>query len=49
MMNKEKIFAFLRSIWPSVYRITNGAFYFLVLLIKNLIKMGVNQIKGSDV
>ncbi len=49
MMNKERLFAFLKSIWPSVYRITNGAFYSLLLLIKNLIRMGINQIKGSDV
>ncbi|MBI5045022.1 MAG: hypothetical protein HZC02_03785 [Candidatus Levybacteria bacterium] len=48
-MNKEQLTTYLKSIWPTVYRIINNTFYFLLLFIKNLIKMAINQIKGSDV
>lgn len=46
-MNKEKIYALLKAAWPTVYRITNGFFYFLLTLIRGSIKLAKDQIKGS--
>lgn len=36
--------AFLKQIWPTVYRIINGGVYFILNLIKNSVRMAVQQI-----
>ena len=37
---------FLKKIWPYIYRIINGIFYFIFSIIKNGVKSGIDQIKG---
>lgn len=37
----------LKQIWPTVYRIINGSLYFLLTTCKSIIKMSIDQIKGS--
>lgn len=36
---------FLIQIWPTVYRIINGIFYFLLSLIKQTVNLAIKQIK----
>lgn len=37
----------LKQIWPTIYRVVNGSFYFLMSTIKSIIKMSIEQIKGN--
>lgn len=37
----------LKKIWPTIYRVINGSLYFLLNLIKSIVKMSIEQIKGS--
>lgn len=46
-MNKERLLAFLKSIWPTVYRIINGGFYFLLNLIRTFVRVTIEMIKGT--
>lgn len=39
--------SFLKSIWPTVYKIINRFLYFLVSLIKGIFKYAFRQIKDS--
>jgi len=43
--NKFKTFAIL--IWPTIYRIINTILYFILSLIKSIISIAINQIKGG--
>lgn len=47
-MNREQAYAYLKSIWPTVYRIINGAFYFLLSLIKTFFKVAIEEFKGGN-
>ena len=38
---------FLRKIWPTVYRIINTIFLFLVSLIRTFVRLALRQIKDS--
>lgn len=46
-MNKERAYAYLKAVWPTVYRITNGFFYFLLTLIRGSVKLAIRQLKGA--
>ncbi len=46
-MNSGSIKRFLYNIWPGVYRMINGIFYFLINFFKGLIKMMINQVKHN--
>lgn len=43
--NKFKNIAIL--IWPTIYRIINTILYFFLSLIKSIIKIAIEQIKGG--
>ena len=45
--NKFKTIAL--SIWPTIYRIINTVLYFFLSLIKSIIKIAIEQIKGGRV
>jgi len=45
--NKFKTIAI--SIWPTIYRIINTVLYFFLSLIKSIIKIAIEQIKGGRV
>lgn len=36
----------LIKIWPTIYRIINTVFYFLITTIKNIVLYAIKQIKG---
>lgn len=38
---------FLRQIWPTVYKIINTIFYFILTLIKTFFRLAFKQIKDS--
>ncbi|GIW61370.1 MAG: hypothetical protein KatS3mg089_0222 [Patescibacteria group bacterium] len=46
-MNKEKLLAYLKAIWPRVYRLINGALYFVLNLIRSIIIFAYKQIRGE--
>jgi len=50
-MNQEKsqIKIILINVWPAVYRIINGFLYFLLNLVRAIVKMAINQLKGGGV
>lgn len=39
---------FLLTIWPTIYKVINGLFYFLINLTKSIIVYGIRQIKGTS-
>jgi hypothetical protein len=39
-----KLQAFFKAIWPTVYRITNGGLYFVLNLLKTIVKMSIQQV-----
>ncbi len=43
--NKFKTIAI--KIWPTVYRIINSLMYFIISLIKAIVSIAINQIKGG--
>jgi len=46
MQPPNPIIVFLKKIWPTVYRIINSFFYFLITLIKKIITLSIKQIKN---
>ncbi len=46
-MNKEQLIAYLKQIWPTIYRIINGFLFFLYRLIRAGIAIAKQQIKGG--
>jgi len=36
---------FLYNIWPTIYRVVNSAFYFLLNVIKKTVRLMIDQIK----
>lgn len=46
-MEREGIQRYLYNIWPSVYKVINGTFYFLLTTFKNLVKNSINQIRNG--
>jgi len=42
---REKIMKFL--IWPTVYKIINGTFFFLISFLKKSVALAIKQIKGQ--
>jgi hypothetical protein len=42
-----RIERFLKNIWPTVYKIVNGTFYFLLNLIKSTVKYAIEEIRSS--
>ncbi len=45
--NKFKTIAI--KIWPTIYRIINTILYFFLSLVKSIIKIAIDQIKGERV
>lgn len=46
-MERTGIQKFLYNIWPSIYKIVNNTFYFILKFFKNLIRLMTNQIKNG--
>ena len=46
-MEENKYKAFLIKIWPTVYRIINSILYFIISLIKVIVKAAFKQLKGE--
>ncbi len=44
---KEKLFAYLKAVWPTVYRLINDGLYFLLRLLKSTIHDMIEQLKGN--
>lgn len=49
MQEENRLKIFLINIWPAIYRIINGFLYFLLSLVKAIVKIAVSQIKGGGV
>ncbi|MDP2649395.1 MAG: hypothetical protein Q8P10_00970 [bacterium] len=46
-MKQSGFYYFFKKIWPTVYHIINGLLYFILSLIKDIIKFAIQQIKGE--
>jgi len=44
-MERSRLQQILLSIWPTIYRAVNEAFYFLINLIKKTLRVAMEQIK----
>lgn len=38
---------YLKSIWPTIYRIINSILFFVISVIKGMVKIAVRQLKGG--
>ncbi len=46
-MDKDKLTRFFANIWPTIKRTLDAIFYFILNLIKSVVKIAVEQIKGE--
>lgn len=46
-MNKTRFMAYLETVWPYIYRGINGAFYFILNMIKTFFKVAIEELKGQ--
>jgi len=46
-MYNNRIYIFLKNIWPNVYRIINNWFSFLLRLLKQTMHIAMRQIKPN--
>lgn len=37
----------LKKVWPTIYRVINSVFYFLINVIKNFFKVAMDEFKGK--
>lgn len=44
MINLRRI---LVQVWPTIYRIINNTFYFIISVIKSIFKLAMDEIKGN--
>lgn len=44
---KTKAYAVLKQIWPTVYKIINSSLYFLLTVIKSMIRTAMDQIENK--
>jgi len=44
-MEKAGIQRFLYGIWPNIYKATNGAFYYILNVIKKTVRLMIDQVK----
>ncbi|MBI4080259.1 MAG: hypothetical protein HY430_00640 [Candidatus Levybacteria bacterium] len=47
MQQPNKFIILLKEIWPTIYRVINAIAFFLLMLVKNFIKFGMQQLKGK--
>ncbi len=47
IMNKEKAFALLKVVWPTIYRLINNFLFFLYSIIRGGIRIAIDQLKGT--
>jgi len=47
MEEENKFKTILIKIWPTIYRIINSFIYFILSLIKRIVSIAINQIKGG--
>ncbi len=46
MGENNKVIYFLKKIWPTIYKVVNTTFYFILTLIKAIVKGMIDQIKN---
>ena len=44
-MERSGLQRYIYNVWPSVYRVINGTFYFLITTFVKLVKSMISQIK----
>jgi hypothetical protein len=47
MRQENRFITFLKTIWPTVYRIINTLFYLIIRLLKKFVILIIQQIKGQ--
>lgn len=49
MEQESGLKVFLVNIWPKIYRLINSFLYFLLTVIRAIVKIALNQLKGGGV
>ncbi len=49
MEEKSGLKVFLVNIWPNIYRLINSFLYFLLTVVRAIVKIALNQLKGGGV
>lgn len=44
-MGESEITIWLKNIWPKIYKITNGTYYYLLNFFKKSVRLIIDQIK----
>jgi len=47
-MNREKAYAYLKLAWPTIYRVINDGLYFLINVIRYIVRIAIDEIKGKN-
>lgn len=47
MKEPNQFIIVLKKIWPTVNRLINDFFYFLITLIKGIVKYAIRQVQGE--
>lgn len=45
-MDKDKITIIFETVWPSIKKALDEIFYFLINLVKAIVRIAINQIKN---
>ena len=48
MINKEQAYAYLKEVWPTIYRIINGGLYFIFTVIREFVRLAWQEIRGKN-
>lgn len=43
---ESPVITILKKAWPTIYRLINGAVYFIIMIIKSVVKGIISQLKG---
>lgn len=46
-MERTGIERYLHNIWPTIYKIINGFYYFMLNLIRTTVKKSIEQIRNN--
>lgn len=48
MQPENRFVAFIKNIWPRIYRIINQTLYFTVNFVKKIVTLSIEQIRGKN-
>jgi hypothetical protein len=46
-MENNPYYQIAKKIWPSIQRVLTDVFYFLFVLVRGIVRIAINQVKGK--